>query len=58
MNKTNELQGYKVYHHADMGYALFMWNKEGFMWQQCTKWYIKKGNLKRHVIKHYGLHIM
>ena len=58
MNKANEWQCYKAYHHVDMGYALFKWNKEGKFWQQCSNWYQKKGNLNRYVIKHYGLHIM
>lgn len=58
MNNANEWSSYKVCKHEGMGYALFKWNKEGMIWQQVTRWYAKKGNLRRHVLKNYGFHIM
>ena len=55
---TNSWESYKVIEHETMGYAYAKWIKQGQFWQQVTKWYIKKGNLARYVLKHYGHHIM
>lgn len=48
---------HKVCRHPEMGYALFVWNHEAQMWQQCTKWYAKLGNLKRHAKNKLGINI-
>lgn len=54
----NKWESYKVVKHETMGYAYFHWNKEAQMWQQCTNWFKKKANLRRHILKHYGHRIM
>ena len=54
----NKWESYKLAEHETMGYSLLKWNKEAQMWQQVTPWFLRKGNLHRHVIKHFGHHIM
>lgn len=58
MASADNWEAYKVLKHETMGFAYAKWNKQGQFWQQCTKWYAKFGNLKRHVLKHYGHHLM
>lgn len=41
-----EEKRYRIYHHPDMGYAFFELHNN--FWQQVTKWYSRKGALKRY----------
>ena len=50
--------GYKVMEVPGCGFALLAWNREAQMWQQCTKYYCRFGNLRRYVKKHFGLNII
>ena len=51
-------KAYKELRHPEMGYALAVWVTEGCFWYQCTKWYLKRGNLKRYAKMHLGFNLM